>query len=168
MIHRRPEVEKQEKAGSVYFTIYWSPLAKSDKYGIIKSVPSDAGIYELYAMDPKKKLMSHIWDDHLQGFAVERCGSAARSRPITSVNHHAVQDDNPKYSALKGTDRDGLRRHVQGIYITPEGKPATSAAPVLWSTSEASSPVPSTTLTLLRPVAMVVQAKPARAAAGAE
>jgi hypothetical protein len=56
MIRRKPEVQKLDEAGSVYFTVYWSPLTKSDKYVIIKSVPSDAGIYELYAMDPKKKL----------------------------------------------------------------------------------------------------------------
>ena len=34
----------------------WSRLRKGDKYEIVKSVPSDAGIYELYYMDFKKKL----------------------------------------------------------------------------------------------------------------
>ena len=34
----------------------WSRLRKSDKYEIVKSVPSEAGIYELYYMDEKGKL----------------------------------------------------------------------------------------------------------------
>ncbi len=53
----KPVVNRKEDAkGSVYFTIYWSSLAKCEKFHIIKSVPSDAGIYELYSMDHKGKL----------------------------------------------------------------------------------------------------------------
>lgn len=53
----KPVVKKLvDEAGSVYFTIYWSHLKKSDKYAIITSVPSEAGIYELYTMDAKGKL----------------------------------------------------------------------------------------------------------------
>jgi hypothetical protein len=36
--------------------VSWSRLRKSEKYEIVRSVPSDAGIYELYYMDFKKKL----------------------------------------------------------------------------------------------------------------
>lgn len=53
---RKPIVQKREKARNVYFTVSWSRLRKSDKYEIVKSVPSDAGIYELYYMDDKGKL----------------------------------------------------------------------------------------------------------------
>jgi hypothetical protein len=56
-VDEKPVVKKLvDKKGSVYFTIFWSHLRKSDKYEIIGSVPSDAGIYELYSMDYKGKL----------------------------------------------------------------------------------------------------------------
>jgi len=45
----------------VYYTVSWSRLKKGDKYDIVKSVPSEAGIYELYSMDEKGKLnLFHI------------------------------------------------------------------------------------------------------------
>ena len=56
MNHKPVTAKLEDSRGSVYFTIVWSPLAKAEKYHIIKSVPSDAGIYELYSMDPKGKL----------------------------------------------------------------------------------------------------------------
>jgi len=49
-------VRKQVRGGNVYFTVNWSRLKKGDKYDIVRSVPSDAGIFELYYMDRKKKL----------------------------------------------------------------------------------------------------------------
>jgi hypothetical protein len=56
-VNEKPVVKKLvDDVGSVYFTIYWSHLRKCDKYEIIASVPSDAGIYELYSMDVKGKL----------------------------------------------------------------------------------------------------------------
>jgi hypothetical protein len=56
-LDEKPVVKKMEDSrGSVYFTIFWSKLAKCEKYHIIKAVPSDAGIYELYSMDLKGKL----------------------------------------------------------------------------------------------------------------
>ncbi len=45
-----------ERDRDVYFTIHWSRLKKSDKYDIVRSVPSEAGIYELYYMDDHGKL----------------------------------------------------------------------------------------------------------------
>ena len=53
---RKPVVLKVVDFDSVYFTIQWSRLRKSDKYEIVCSVPSEAGIYELYYMDDKGKL----------------------------------------------------------------------------------------------------------------
>jgi hypothetical protein len=56
-VDKKPIIKKiVDQRGSAYFTIYWSRLSKCDKYRIISSVPSDAGIYELYSMDPKGKL----------------------------------------------------------------------------------------------------------------
>lgn len=49
-------ISKAVDAGNAYFTLRWSRLKKADKYDIIRSVPSMAGIFELYYMDAKKKL----------------------------------------------------------------------------------------------------------------
>ena len=56
MVDRKPVVRKLVKKKNAYFTVSWSRLRKGDKYEIIKSVPSEAGIYELYYMDEKEKL----------------------------------------------------------------------------------------------------------------
>jgi hypothetical protein len=56
MVDRKPIVRKLVKKQDAYFTVSWSRLRKSDKYEIVKSVPSEAGIYELYYMDEKGKL----------------------------------------------------------------------------------------------------------------
>jgi hypothetical protein len=53
---RKPIVRKRVKERSAYFTVSWSRLRKCDKYEIIKSVPSEAGIFEIYYMDGKGKL----------------------------------------------------------------------------------------------------------------
>ena len=53
---RKPVVSKLIRGQDAYYTICWSRLKKSDKYDIVKSVPSEAGIYELYYMDEKDKL----------------------------------------------------------------------------------------------------------------
>jgi hypothetical protein len=55
-VDRKPIVQKLVRGRDAYFTVSWSRLRKGDKYEIVKSVPSDAGIYELYYMDGKKKL----------------------------------------------------------------------------------------------------------------
>ncbi len=60
-----PAVTKQIKENVAYFTLRWSPLQKVDKYVIINSVPAEAGIFELYYLDDKKKLVmmrvSRVW-----------------------------------------------------------------------------------------------------------
>ncbi len=53
---RRPSVARLVKDRDVYYTIRWSALKKSDKYDIVRSVPSEAGIYEIYYMDDYGKL----------------------------------------------------------------------------------------------------------------
>ena len=60
-----PAVTKQIKGNVAFFTLRWSPLQKVDKYVIINSVPAEAGIFELYYLDDKKKLVmmrvSRVW-----------------------------------------------------------------------------------------------------------
>ena len=53
---RKPVVQKLVRGRNVYFTVNWSRLRKGSKYDIVKSVPSEAGIFELYYMDHQKKL----------------------------------------------------------------------------------------------------------------
>jgi hypothetical protein len=52
-VDRKPIVQKRVRGRDAYFTVSWSRLRKSEKYEIVRSVPSDAGIYELYYMDMK-------------------------------------------------------------------------------------------------------------------
>ena len=83
-----PTVKKKVDGTSAYYTIQWSPLEKVDKYTIITSVPSEAGIFELYYLDDKKKLnlmrMSRVWYGGLR----------SRLREITDPT--LVEDENWK------------------------------------------------------------------------
>ncbi|MBN1837568.1 MAG: hypothetical protein JW820_17055 [Spirochaetales bacterium] len=49
-------INKEVDQENVYYTLFWSPLAKADRYEIIRKVPSVAGIFELYYMDEHKSL----------------------------------------------------------------------------------------------------------------
>lgn len=53
---RKAVVQKEVRARDAYFTVSWSRLRKCDKYDIVKSVPSEAGIFEMYYMDDHGKL----------------------------------------------------------------------------------------------------------------
>jgi hypothetical protein len=55
-VDKKPVVLKMVDVDAVYFTIHWSRLRKSDKYEIVRSVPSEAGIYELYYQDDNGSL----------------------------------------------------------------------------------------------------------------
>jgi hypothetical protein len=55
-VDRKPVTQKLVRARDVFYTVSWSRLCKADKYEIVKSVPSEAGIFELYYMDEKQKL----------------------------------------------------------------------------------------------------------------
>ena len=54
-----PVIRKKVRGSSAYYDIHWSRLKKVDKYDIIKTVPSEAGIYELYYKDERGKL--RLW-----------------------------------------------------------------------------------------------------------
>ena len=60
-----PHVEKQVDAGKVYYTVFWSPLRKAEKYDIVRHVPAMAGIFELYYMDENERIrrmcISRAW-----------------------------------------------------------------------------------------------------------
>lgn len=49
-------IEKKVQHNSAYYTIQWSRLQELEKYRVISSVPSVAGIFELYYRDFRKKL----------------------------------------------------------------------------------------------------------------
>jgi hypothetical protein len=46
-----PRLEKRLRNGRAYYTIYWSPLKKAEKFAIAREVPSMAGFFELYFRD---------------------------------------------------------------------------------------------------------------------
>jgi hypothetical protein len=46
-----PHVEKKEKDANAYFTVWWSPLFRLVKDTIIRRIPSEAGIFEIYRDD---------------------------------------------------------------------------------------------------------------------
>jgi hypothetical protein len=43
-----PHVEKRIKDNTAYFTVWWSPLIRLEKDVIIRHVPSQSGIFEIY------------------------------------------------------------------------------------------------------------------------
>jgi len=55
-VDRKPVVQKLVRGRNAYYTVNWSRLKKGSKYDIVRSVPSEAGIFELYYMDFQKKL----------------------------------------------------------------------------------------------------------------
>ena len=73
---RKPIVEKLEKGDKVFFTISWSRLRKSDKYDIIRAVPSEAGIYELYTRTTRASSTSFTSASHGTGGFATRSASA--------------------------------------------------------------------------------------------
>jgi hypothetical protein len=97
VIDRKPVVKKQVKRTSAYFTVSWSHIKKSDKYDIVKSVPSEAGIYELYYMDEKEKLcLFHVgksWYGGLRNELRERTDVELEKDP----KRHAVLDEHDTY-----------------------------------------------------------------------
>lgn len=50
-------IAKEVDGTTAYYTVFWSPIRKADKYDIIKTVPSVSGLFELYYQDDKKKLV---------------------------------------------------------------------------------------------------------------
>ena len=52
-----PHIAKEVDGTTAYFTIFWSPIRKAEKYDIIMTVPSVSGLFELYYQDEKKKLV---------------------------------------------------------------------------------------------------------------
>ncbi len=51
-----PRITKLVDDPDVFYTVYWSRLAKADRYEIVTKVPSMSGIFELYFEDRYKKL----------------------------------------------------------------------------------------------------------------
>ncbi len=54
--NKGPHIEKSVDEAAVYYTVFWSQLAKAQKYDIITKVPEQAGLLELYYMDEHHRL----------------------------------------------------------------------------------------------------------------
>jgi hypothetical protein len=46
-----PHVEKRVRESTAYFTVWWSPLVRLEKDVIIRRIPSESGIFEIYRDD---------------------------------------------------------------------------------------------------------------------
>jgi hypothetical protein len=92
---------------SVYFTIFWSPLEKCDKYDIISRVPSEAGIFELYSKDRWGKLnLFHLGKSWYGGLRNEL---RARTDPEleTDAARRSLLENNDcyyRYSLISNSD----------------------------------------------------------------
>ena len=60
-----PHLDKKVEGENVYYTVFWSPLRKAEKFDIVRHVPAMAGIFELYYMDENNRihrmLISRVW-----------------------------------------------------------------------------------------------------------
>lgn len=75
-VERSPIVTKLVQDQAAYYLIHWSRLAPSDRYRIIATVPSLAGIFELYYQDEASRIhrfmISKAWYGGLRA-AIRRC-----------------------------------------------------------------------------------------------
>lgn len=104
---RKPIVQKEVRLRDAYFTVSWSRLRKCDKYEIVKSVPSEAGIFELYYMDEKGKLcLFHVgksWYGGLRNEIRLRSDAELEKDPA----HKAILEDKDcwyRWSLLSSSD----------------------------------------------------------------
>ena len=67
-----PGIILKEKDGNAYYFIHWSPLALAERWTISSKVPSVAGVYEIYWMDPHEHLrMLAVGNTHYGGLRSE-------------------------------------------------------------------------------------------------
>ena len=106
-MERKPVVLKHVRDRNVYFTVNWSRLKKSSKYEIVKSVPSEAGIFELYYMDYRKKLcLFHVgksWYGGLRNEIRQRTDAELEN----DVKRKAILEDHDcwyRWSLVSGSD----------------------------------------------------------------
>jgi hypothetical protein len=112
------KLEDEEQC--VYYTVYWSRIAKADKYRINGSVPAVSGIYEIYSMDRAGKLnylsVAKTWYGGL------RYELRTRTDPELEVNpgRRRILEDNDcyyRYSAVTSTlDMDDLLFFFEQIH----------------------------------------------------
>ncbi len=51
MANTNATITRQERGQDAYYTVVWSPIQRASKSAVIRSVPSVAGIFELYVLD---------------------------------------------------------------------------------------------------------------------
>ena len=67
-----PGISLKEKGDEAYYYIKWSPLTIAERWTITNSVPSVAGVYEIYWMDDHKHLrMLSVGNTHYGGLRTE-------------------------------------------------------------------------------------------------
>ncbi|HTX72800.1 MAG TPA: hypothetical protein VMC79_08225 [Rectinemataceae bacterium] len=82
----RRDVRPGHRGDSVFYTVHWSPIAKADKYEIVKKAPAIGGIAELYYMDEKGKLnlfcLQRSWYGGIRAMLRERCDASLEKDPF--------------------------------------------------------------------------------------
>lgn len=80
-----PKIYCMTKNNNGYLTIEWSRLFKADRHYVSTSVPSVAGIFELYRMDEEKKLnlltVTQAWYGGLRSQIREAIEPTMRTNP---------------------------------------------------------------------------------------
>lgn len=86
MFDLKPSLTANVAGNTVSYTLVWSALRKADKYEITSSVPSVAGLYELYRMDEKKQLnllaVTHAWYGGLRSQLRAAVDPEATTNPV--------------------------------------------------------------------------------------
>ncbi len=92
-----PGIVKKVKENSAYYSVTWSKLKKADKYDISTTVPSVAGLYELFYLDECRKLkcfyMSLVWYGGLR----EEIRRYSDPELEKDLNRHRVLNTYPIY-----------------------------------------------------------------------
>lgn len=84
------ELSAQNQGDTVYFSIYWSPLKKADRWSIATSIPAVGGVFELYWKDDHQ---------HLRLFTVGNARYGGLRSEIRRLTDSELAEE-PKMAAL--------------------------------------------------------------------
>jgi hypothetical protein len=88
-----PGITLKEKGEEAYYNVQWSPLAIADRWAISSSVPSVAGIYEIYWMDDRKHLRMFAVGNTVYGGLRSELRRLTDSELATNENSRRILED---------------------------------------------------------------------------
>lgn len=123
-------VRKETDAGNAYFTLYWSPLKKADKFEIIKAVPSVSGIFELYFMDKRNGLnllsLGNAWYGGLRNWIRTATDAELETNPFKRKILQTYACYYRYVPSNSYTDITDILYFLAGTYFPGENKSASS------------------------------------------